>query len=265
MEDIRAILQKALSGQLSPEQAEQLLKADYIERVGNIAQLDLQRCARTGIPEIIFAETKTLPILLEITQTFIEKNRYAIITRVSDEQRTALETTFGTISDLVFEGNYTSRIVIVKKNDFEVTRTGALVGIITAGSSDIPVAEEARLICEYMGCNTITAYDVGVAGLHRIFQPLKDMVAQQVDVIVVCAGMEGTLPGIVASLIDVLVIAVPTSSGYGHGGLGEGALTTMLQSCVPGLVVVNIDNGVGAGASAALVANRIAAIRSGPT
>jgi hypothetical protein len=264
MEEIRAILQKVLDGQLSPEQAEGLLKADYIERVGNLAQLDLQRCARTGIPEIIFAETKTLPILLEITKTFLEKNGYAIITRVGDQQQIALQESFGIDEGTIVEIDAPARIAVVKQANFSTAITGARVGIITAGSSDIPVAEEARLICEYMGCSTTTAYDVGVAGMHRIFAPLKEMVAQKVDVIIVCAGMEGTLPGIVASLVDMLVIAVPTSSGYGHGGRGEGALTTMLQSCVPGLVVVNIDNGVGAGASAALIANRMAALRSEP-
>jgi len=261
MEDLRAIIQKLLDGEVSPEQAEQLLKADYIERVGNVAQLDLQRCARTGIPEIIFAETKTVPILLEITKSFVEKKGYAIITRIGDEQRNAIEEHFGNDDSITIDSNIPARLMVVQRRDFHVPHTGGTVGIITAGSSDIPVAEEARLVCEYMGCTTMTAYDVGVAGLHRIFGPLKDMVAQKIDAIVVCAGMEGTLPGLVASLVDVLVIAVPTSSGYGHGGRGEGALTTMLQSCVPGLVVVNIDNGVGAGAAAAIVANQMASLR----
>ncbi|MBY8983334.1 MAG: AIR carboxylase family protein, partial [Candidatus Lokiarchaeota archaeon] len=100
-------------------------------------------------------------------------------------------------------------------------------------------------------------YDVGIAGLHRIFKPLSNMIQEKVDVIIVCAGMEGTLPGVVAALVDVPIIGVPVSSGYGFGEKGKGALITMLQSCSPGLVVVNIDNGFGAGASAALIANRV--------
>ncbi len=109
-----------------------------------------------------------------------------------------------------------------------------------------------------MGCNTVTSYDAGVAGIHRLFPILKDMIAKDVDVIVVVAGMEGTLPSVVASLVDVPVIGVPTSIGYGLGADGIGALTSMLQSCTLGLAVVNIDNGVGAGAFAAMIANRVA-------
>ncbi|OLS14220.1 MAG: 1-(5-phosphoribosyl)-5-amino-4-imidazole-carboxylate (AIR) carboxylase [Promethearchaeota archaeon CR_4] len=261
MEDLRGILQKLLKKELSLEQAERCLKTDFIEKVGNFANLDLHRAARTGIPEIIFAETKSLPVMLEITKKFIEKSNYALVTRVTNEQMVALEKSFKYAPDLLFKSDINSRIAVIQKRTFQIPRTGGLVGIITAGSSDIPIAEEANVVCEYMGCTTLTAYDVGVAGIHRIFEPLKDMIEKHVDSIIVCAGMEGTLPGIVASLVDVVVIGVPTSSGYGHGGRGEGALTTMLQSCVPGLVVVNIDNGVGAGASASIIANKMATLR----
>jgi len=131
------------------------------------------------------------------------------------------------------------------------------VGIITAGSSDIPVAEEARMVLEFMGFKFTIAYDVGIAGMHRIFPPIREMLEQNVDVIIVVAGMEGTLPGVVSSLVDVPVIGVPTSTGYGLGEKGIGALTTMLQSCSPGLAVVNIDNGFGAASIAALILKRI--------
>jgi len=129
---------------------------------------------------------------------------------------------------------------------------------MTAGTSDIRVAEEARVVAEEMGCEVVTAYDVGIAGFHRHIGPLRRMLREGVDAIVVVAGMEGALPSVVASLVDVPVIGVPTSVGYGLGGKGVGALTTMLQSCSPGLCVVNIDNGVGAGALAALIARRVA-------
>ena len=108
-----------------------------------------------------------------------------------------------------------------------------------------------------MGCEVITSYDVGIAGVHRIFSPLSTIIQKGAHVVIVCAGMEGTLPGVVASLVDVPVIGVPISSGYGLGANGKGALITMLQSCSPGLLVVNIDNGFGAGASAALIANKM--------
>ena len=148
--------------------------------------------------------------------------------------------------------------MIIKERAYSFSEKGGIVGIITAGSSDIPIAEEAKVILELMGCKVLTSYDVGIAGVHRIFDPLSEMIKVGVHIIIVCAGMEGTLPGVVAALTDVPVIGVPVSSGYGLGGKGIGALTTMLQSCSPGLLIVNIDNGFGAGACAALIANKIA-------
>jgi len=133
---------------------------------------------------------------------------------------------------------------------------GGCVGLLTAGTSDIPVAEEAALIITHMGCRVERGYDTGVAGMHRLLEPLTRMIESGADVLVVVAGMEGALPSVVAGLVDVPVIGVPTSTGYGLGGDGTAALYSILQSCSPGLVAVNIDNGVGAGAAAALMARR---------
>jgi hypothetical protein len=130
------------------------------------------------------------------------------------------------------------------------------IGILTAGSSDISVAEEAKAMAELMGCEVLTEYDIGVAALHRFLEPLAKMLDQGVDVLVVVAGMEGALPTVVSGLADVPIIGVPTSVGYGYGGKGEAALMGMLQTCSPGLVVVNIDNGIAAGATAALISLR---------
>lgn len=130
------------------------------------------------------------------------------------------------------------------------------VGLLTAGTSDIPVAEEAALVIEHMGCKIERGYDVGVAGLHRLLAPLTRIIEADADVLVVVAGMEGALPSVVAGLVDIPVIGVPTSTGYGLGGDGTAALCSILQSCSPGIVAVNIDNGVGAGAAAALIARR---------
>jgi NCAIR mutase (PurE)-related protein len=135
--------------------------------------------------------------------------------------------------------------------------------VITAGTSDVPIAEEAAVVAEEMGCGVVTAYDCGVAGLHRLAAPLRAMRRRRVDAIVVAAGMDGALPSVVSGLVDVPVIGLPTSIGYGAGGKGVAALLSMLQTCSPGLAVVNIDNGVGAGATAALIANRAAAARTG--
>jgi len=131
------------------------------------------------------------------------------------------------------------------------------VGIMTAGTSDIGVAEEARLMCEAMNCSCLCSYDVGIAGIHRMFPILKKFIKEEVGSIIVVAGMEGALATIVSTLVDVPVVGVPTSIGYGYGEKGIGALASMLQSCALGLSVVNIDNGIGAGAVAARIAEKV--------
>ena len=146
-----------------------------------------------------------------------------------------------------------AKIIVVDRCK-ERPQLGQKIGVLTAGTSDIPVAEEAAITAEVMGCSVIRGYDVGVAGIHRLLEPLKDMIQQDVACVIVVAGMEGALPSVVAGMVGVPVIGVPTSIGYGLGAGGIGALTTMLQSCSPGLVVVNIDNGFNAGATAALIA-----------
>jgi len=135
---------------------------------------------------------------------------------------------------------------------------------LTAGTSDLPAAEEAAMLCREMGCQVFTTFDVGVAGLHRLFAPLQQALDEyKVDVLIVAAGMDGALPSVVSGLADVPVIGLPTSVGYGLGGGGVAALYSMLQTCAPGMAVVNIGNGIGAGAMAGLIANRAAAAREG--
>jgi pyridinium-3,5-biscarboxylic acid mononucleotide synthase len=149
-----------------------------------------------------------------------------------------------------------ARMVVINKAGYKIKKSNARVGLMAAGTADIPIAEEARCTTELLDCKVITAYDVGIAGMHRLFAPLEKMLKAKVACIVVVAGMEGTLPTVVKSLVDVPVIGVPTSTGYGYGGKGESALMAMLQSCSPGLVVVNIDNGFGAGCAASLIAKQ---------
>lgn len=257
MDELKEILKKCQEKEITIEEAEKLLRADMIERVGDLAQLDIFRKARTGVPEVIYAQNKDPQMVIEIIKSFIKKNEFAIISRYTQEQYVLITKNFES-KDYNIEANELGKIIIIKEKSFNFVEKKGRVGIITAGSSDIPVAEEAKVIVKVMGCKVFTSYDVGIAGFHRIFTPLSEMIRNEVDVIIVCAGMEGTLPGVVAALVDVPVIGVPVSSGYGLGEKGMGALTTMLQSCSPGLVVVNIDNGFGAGASAAMVANKIA-------
>jgi len=257
MDDIREILDRLLKKECSIEEAVKLLKANAIEEVGELAKLDIFRKVRTGIVEVIYAENKTPEVTLEIIYSFLKKNKFAIVSRYKDELIPLISKKFKNSDLYTIDINELANILIIKEKIYRFERKGGIIGIITAGSSDIPVAEEAKVIAESMGCEVITSYDLGIAGIHRLFSPLSEMIKRGIHVIIVCAGMEGTLPGVVAALVDIPVIGVPISSGYGLGEKGIGALTTMLQSCSPGLLVVNIDNGFGAGASAALIANKM--------
>jgi NCAIR mutase (PurE)-related protein len=154
-----------------------------------------------------------------------------------------------------------ARMAVIRRPDYLPRLTGGRVGIVTAGTADAAYAEQAQVVAEEMGCETSIIYDVGVAGLHRLVQPLHRLFEDRVDVIIVAAGMDGALPSVIAGLVNVPVIGLPTSIGYGVGGRGLAALLAMLQTCVPGLTIVNVDNGVGAGASAALIANRMGLAR----
>jgi NCAIR mutase (PurE)-related protein len=258
MSEIKDILKNLIEKKITLEEAEILLKANLIEQVGDLAKLDIFRKVRTGAPEVIFAQNKNLQMLAGIISGFLKNNKYAIISRYNEEQKSYILENYNNSDTYSVDINDLGRIIVIKENSFEFPRKGGVVGIITAGSSDISIAIESEIIVKAMGCDVISSYDVGIAGLHRIFTPLSEMIRKGVHVIIVCAGMEGTLPGVVAALVDVPVIGVPISSGYGMGEKGKGALITMLQSCSPGLLVVNIDNGFGAGVSAAIIANKIA-------
>ncbi len=226
----------------------------------SVARPDFERAKRKGVPEVILAESKSVAQSLSVAASFLEKTGRAILSRVSPELEAAL---VGTYSSEGFEWYAASRTAIIRREGGSVAPTGGRVGIVTAGTSDQAVAEQAAIVCQEMGCTVHTIYDVGVAGLHRLFEPLRELLeVLEVDVIVVAAGMDGALPSVVSGLVNVPVIGLPTSVGYGMGGQGQAALLAMLQTCSPGLAVVNIDNGVGAGAIAGLIANRAAAARS---
>jgi pyridinium-3,5-biscarboxylic acid mononucleotide synthase len=223
-------------------------------------RVDPRRARRTGIPEVVHAGNKEPEMVAEALARLASENGRALASRVEpasvDAIRSALEHRFAV------EPHPGARALVVSKDGAARPTTGGRVGILSAGTSDIPVAAEASLIASEMGATVYEAWDVGVAGLHRLVAPLEEFAAAEVDAIVVAAGMDGALPSVVAGLVDVPVIGLPTPIGYGFGGGGIGALTTMLQSCAPGLVVVNIDNGIGAGSTAALIANRAARLRN---
>jgi NCAIR mutase (PurE)-related protein len=223
---------------------------------------DLHRAKRKGVPEVILAEGKTLDHALRVAHIFVERSGRAILSRVSPELEVLLREDFD--DGIEFEWYASARAAVLRKKGQSRPQVGGRVGILSAGTSDLPAAEEAMMLCREMGCEVYTGFDMGVAGLHRLFEPLRQMLeAHKVDVLIVAAGMDGALPSVVSGLADVPVIGLPTAVGYGLGGEGVAALYSMLQTCAPGMAVVNIGNGIGAGAMAGLIANRAAKAREG--
>ena len=249
--NIKDILEAVRKGEMSADEAEKALRLDYIEKVNSHTVLDHGRKMRKDIPEVVYALAKTPKMVSEIAKK-VPKGGFLLISRASQEHYDAVRRAV-TDNDVTYHEDASAITVGRSKETRETKRP---IGIITAGSSDIRVAEEAKLMAESMGCRCITSYDVGVAGVHRVLEPMKMMLDEDVDAIIVVAGMEGALPSLVASLASVPVIGVPTSTGYGYGGNGEAALMCMLQTCSPGLAVVNIDNGIGAGSMAAIISRR---------
>lgn len=253
---MKDILEKLVSGELDVSEAELLLKSDNILEFDEIAKFDIKRNERTGFPEAVFSPSKDYGDLISIIKNYLEKSdKNLIITKLSQERYDKILNDLGKNS-FIFDYNKRAQILIIRK---EINKKSpiAKIGIITAGTSDINIAEEAKVIVEEGGCEAITSYDIGVAGIHRLFPQIAYMVREGVKVFIVCAGMEGALPSVVAGLVDVPVIAVPTSVGYGVGEGGRVALDAMLQSCAPGIAVVNIDNGFGAGVFALTILNVI--------
>ena len=240
---LREVLEDYKKSKISLEEADELIRG-YV-CIGEEAKFDLDRKKRRGVPEIVLAEGKSEDDVVEIARGVYKRTGAVIVSRVSPSLAQKLKK----LGRCSYEEK--ARMAVLKERD--APRSYGSIGIISAGTSDIPVAEEARIVAEEIGCEVVKSYDVGVAGIHRVFPALKEMRERKVDAIIVVAGMEGSLPSIVAGLVDVPVIGVPTSQGYGYGGRGKASLMSMLQSCSSGLVVVNIDNGVGAGMAAVLI------------
>ncbi len=251
---MKDILERLVRGELDIGEAEQLLKANTILEFDEIAKFDAQRSNRTGFPEAVFSQSKDYEDLIKIIRNYLEKSdEDLIITKLSPDRYEKIIEDLGENSH-IFDYNRRAQILVIRKEIIE-REPIAKIGIITAGTSDINIAEEARVIVEEGGCEAITSYDIGVAGIHRLFPQIAHMVGEGVRAFIVCAGMEGALPSVVAGLVDVPVIAVPTSVGYGVGEGGRVALDAMLQSCAPGIAVVNIDNGFGAAVFALTIVN----------
>lgn len=240
------ILKKVKAGKLSVNQAIEALRGLPFEDLG-FAHVDHHRAIRQGFPEVVFAQGKTVEQLTKIAKKIHEKGSRLLITRASAEQYEA-------VRKEIPEAQYNELARTIYCGKPKKLEGKGLVLIVAAGTSDMPIAEEARITAEMMANEVACIYDVGVAGLHRLLDKLD--VLQKARIIIVVAGMEGALASVVGGLVDKPVIAVPTSVGYGASFKGLAALLAMLNSCAPNVVVVNIDNGFGAGFVASLI-NRL--------
>jgi len=243
-DQLRSLLAEVAAGRRSVESALDDLRDLPYEDMG-FARLDHHRALRTGIPEVVFGQGKTPPQVAAIVDRFAAHGGRAIVTRISPEAVALVRSAHP-------DARYAELARMLTVGDFPQPPEDPFVAVVAAGTSDLPVAEEAALTLELLGTRAERVYDVGVAGLHRLFAKL-DLIRRAAAVIAV-AGMEGALATVVGGLVACPVVAVPTSVGYGASFGGLAALLTMLNSCVPGVAVVNIDNGFGGGAFAHLVA-----------
>ena len=244
--EIKELLEKVKTGKMELSRAEEILKELPYENLG-YANLDHHRQLRNGYGETIYCESKTAEQIEGILHSFQKMGSNVMGTRVKPEQYPYLKERF---PELIYHPE--ARIIMLM--DHPVEQVG-MVAVCTAGTSDIPVAEEAALTAEFFGSRVDRIFDVGVAGIHRLLSNMKAF--QGASCVIAVAGMEGALAGVVAGLVDVPVIAVPTSVGYGANFGGLSALLTMLNSCANGITTVNIDNGYGA-AYVATQINRLA-------
>lgn len=243
LNEYRQLFQQIKSGEVEIEQALTQVKNLQFDDLG-FAKVDHHRQIRNGYPEVIFSQGKTVEQIKAIVLKLVDKNNNIMATRATRE-------VYEGICEVVDEVEYfeAARIVVVKKRNILVTEK--TIAVVTAGTSDIPVAEEAAITAETLGNRVTRVYDVGVAGIHRLFANAD--ILQSANVLVVVAGMEGALASVVGGMVDKPVIAVPTSIGYGASFGGLAALLTMLNSCASGISVVNIDNGFGAGYTASMI------------
>jgi len=244
--NLNDLLQQVACGELSVAEAETILAARAETNLG-FARVDLDRLRRRGLAEVIFCPGKTADQIIRIMSVLVAGGQNVLATRATPEQYAVVRQTH---TQAVYHE-------LPKAITLRMVEPGPPVGqvaVVCAGTSDIPVAEEAALTAEVMGARLERIYDVGVAGLHRVLNHVETL--QRSRAVVVVAGMEGALPSVVGGLVDRPIVAVPTSIGYGVNFKGLAALLAMLNSCAPGITVVNIDNGFGAGVAAALI-NRV--------
>ncbi len=250
---MRDILQSVADGSLSPKDAEQRLGLFAITQLEGIANLDAGRIRRLGRPEIIRCAGKPVEQAVEMAASLLETEDLVILSGATVDHLSAIRTRS---PDGALDFDQQAGLIVWRKLGTQAQTLVGTVSVVTAGTSDIPVARQVQVIAETLGVSTALYPDVGVSGLHRLFPVVRAIAETQPDAVVVVAGQEAGLAPVLAGLIDIPIVGVPTSTGTGFGGQGVGALTTMLQACSLGIAVVNIDNGVAAGVIAASIARR---------
>lgn len=249
VEQIRHLLENVREGRVTVEEAVERLRLLPYEDLG-FAKVDHHRALRKGFPEVIFCQGKSTEHILSIVRLMRERQSTVLATRASEEVARAVQEAFPEAAY-----NACARTLVIRSPTAEtVVHDDHTVLVVCAGTADIPVAEEAVVTAETMGCRVERLYDVGVAGIHRLLDHNAKLASA--DVVIVAAGMEGALPSVVGGVVQCPVIAVPTSVGYGASFQGLAALLSMLNCCAPGVVVVNIDNGFGAGYFASMIVNK---------
>ena len=241
---LRRLLASLSRGEISVDEALERLKDLPFEDIG-LACIDHHRSLRKGISEVIFGEGKEVGEILAIMERMAEQGENIMATRLSSEKATQIQ---GKYKDSVYHER--ARVLTLTKNPIKIQGRGTIL-VISAGTSDIPVADEAAITARFMGNEVETIYDLGVAGIHRVLSHRERLT--KASVIIVVAGMEGALPSVVGGLVDKPVIGVPTSVGYGASFQGIAAVLGMLNACAAGVTVVNIDNGFGAGYAASII------------
>lgn len=259
---MRNILEKLVKGELSVEEAEKRLRLHEIERLGEKLKIDIGREARTGMPEVILGKGKTTEDILEASLELVKTNGYALITKLTPEQWNEVNNRIpkGIIHKYFEEGE----VLLLQEKGYEPPPLVGKVGILTAGTADIPIAKEAEAICKALGCLVVTEFDVGIASLSRTLEAAKEMTRAEVNILIVVAGMEGSLPSVLSSLLDIPIIGVPTDKGSDSGGKGIVPTLTMLNSCSPGLTIANVNSGFGAASFAVLLLRQMTKLYEEP-
>jgi NCAIR mutase (PurE)-related protein len=246
LNELERLLSSFKNGELSAAEASQRIKNLHFEDIG-FARVDHSRSTRQGFPEVVFGSGKTTSQIVGIVERLAVRSPNVLITHTNAE-------TFGEVRNVITEAEWHESAHLIRIYRDKTELGVGVIAVVTAGTSDIPVAEEAALTAEAMGNRVERVWDVGVAGIHRVLAERE--LLQRARVVIVAAGMEGALPSVVGGLVGVPVVAIPTSIGYGASFGGVAALLGMLNSCASNVTVVNIDNGFGAGFVASLINRR---------